>query len=148
MTNIEGRCVLRRAGVKPPGKAKSDWWVITELAKRLEAEKHFSYSDTEEIFNELAHVTAGSRADYSGMNYSKLERHKGLFWPCPDVNHPGTPRLFENSFFHPGGKARMKPVEYRDSAEMPDETYPYRLTTGRVLEHYLSGNQTRRIDSP
>jgi assimilatory nitrate reductase catalytic subunit len=147
MTNIEGRCVLRRAGVKPPGEAKSDWWVIGELGKRLGAEKHFSYSDPEAIFNELATVTAGSRADYSGMSYSKLERNRGLFWPCPDANHAGTPRLFENSFFHPSGKARMKTVEYRDSAEMPDETYPYRLTTGRVLEHYLSGNQTRRIDS-
>ncbi|HJT23132.1 MAG TPA: molybdopterin oxidoreductase family protein [bacterium] len=146
MTNIEGRCVLRRSGVKPPGEARPDWKVITDLAGRLGAGKHFSYSNTEAVFNELARVTAGSRADYSGMTYSKLERNRGLFWPCPDVNHAGTLRLFEYSFFHPDGKARMKLVEYRESAEMPDTTYPYRLTTGRVLEHYLSGNQTRRIE--
>jgi assimilatory nitrate reductase catalytic subunit len=91
-------------------------------------------------------VTAGSRADYSGMNYNKLERNKGLFWPCPEVNHPGTPRLFEKSFNYPDGKARMKVVDYHDSAEMPDEVYPYQLTTGRVLQHYLSGNQTRRLE--
>ncbi len=146
MTNIEGRCVLRRAGVKAPGETKSDWWVIGELAKRLGAGKFFPHHTSEAIFNELADITAGSRADYSGMSYSKLERNKGLFWPCTDVNHPGTPRLFEKAFAHPGGKARMKAVEYRESAEMPDEAYPYRLTTGRVLEHYLSGNQTRRIE--
>jgi assimilatory nitrate reductase catalytic subunit len=91
MTNIEGRCVLRRAGVKPPGEAKSDWWVIGELAKRLGAGKHFSFSNPEEIFTELAKVTSGARADYSGMTYSKLERNRGLFWPCPDANHAGTP---------------------------------------------------------
>ncbi|SRR5665213_1872854 len=146
MTNIEGRCVLRRAGVKPPGEAKSDWWVLEEIAKRLGVEDKFSHRNTESVFNELARVTAGSRADYSGMNYNKLERNKGLFWPCPEVNHPGTPRLFEKSFGYPDGKARMKIVDYHDSAEMPDENYPYRLTTGRVLQHYLSGNQTRRLE--
>lgn len=146
MTNIEGRCVLRRAGVRPPGKACPDWKVIVELAKRLGAEKHFSFFNTEAVFNELAKVTAGSRADYGGMNYSKLERNKGLFWPCPDANHAGTPRLFEYAFFHPDGKARMRLVEHKESAENPDSSFPYRLTTGRVLEHYLSGNQTRRIE--
>ena len=147
MTNIEGRCVLRRAGVKPPGESRPDWKVIVDLAERLGTEKHFSYPNSEAIFNELARVTAGSRADYSGMTYSKLERNRGLFWPCPDANHAGSLRLFEYSFYHPDGKARMKLVEYRESAETPDAAYPYRLTTGRVLEHYLSGNQTRRIES-
>ena len=147
MTNIEGRCVLRRAGVKPPGSARSDWKVIAELARRLGAGKFFEFSEAEEVFNELARVTADSRADYSGMTYSKLERNRGLFWPCPGGNHAGTPRLFEYSFFHPDGKARMRLVESRESAEPTDREYPYRLTTGRVLEHYLSGNQTRRIES-
>ena len=147
MTNIEGRCVLRRAGVKAPGESRSDWQVIVELARRLGVERYFSYAGTEEVFNELAKVTAGSRADYSGMNYNKLERNKGLFWPCPEANHAGTPRLFEYAFYHPDGKARMRLVEGRASAEPTDREYPYRLTTGRILEHYLSGNQTRRIES-
>ena len=145
MTNIEGRCVLRRKGVQAPGEARSDRVVLQEIAVRLGAGKYFPYADSEAVFDELARVTSGSRADYSGMNYSKLERNKGLFWPCPAGNHAGTPRLFEYSFYHTDGKARMKKVEYHDSAEMPDESYPFRLTTGRVLEHYLTGNQTRRI---
>jgi len=147
MTNIEGRCVLRRAGVRPPGEAKPDRETLCGLAARMGMGKFFDLKSSEAAFNEFAAVTAGSRADYSGMNYSKLERNKGLFWPCPDVNHPGTPRLFESSFRHKDGKARLKPVTYRPSAEEPDESYPYRLTTGRVLEQYLSGNQTRRIES-
>jgi len=147
MTNIEGRCVLRRAGLKPPGEARPDWKAICDLAGRLGAGPFFSFSGPERIFSEFARVTGGARADYSGMSYSKLERNKGLFWPCPDVKHAGTPRLFESSFRHPDGKARLKSVAYRPSAEEPDEAYPYRLTTGRVLEHYLSGNQTRRIET-
>lgn len=147
LTNIEGRCVLRRAAVKPPGEARSDWWVLAQVAQRLGAGARFAYENPEAVFTELARVTGGSRADYSGMTYRKLERNHGLFWPCPDLNHAGTPRLFERNFFHPDGKARLKAVEYHDSAEMPDKAYPFRLTTGRVLHHYLSGNQTRRIES-
>lgn len=146
MTNIEGRCVLRRAGVRPPGEARSDVWTIGEVARRMGAEKHFNFAGSEEVFNEFAAVTAGGRADYSGMNYNKLERNKGLFWPCKGPDDPGEARLFEKSFRHPDGLARLKVVDYHPSAEVPDEDYPYRLTTGRVLEQYLSGNQTRRIE--
>jgi len=70
----------------------------------------------------------------------------GLFWPVPEVGHPGTPRLFEGGrFFHPDGKARFHPIPFRESAEVVDDEYPIWLTTGRVVSQYLSGTQTRRI---
>ena len=70
----------------------------------------------------------------------------GLFWPVPEVGHPGTPRLFEGGqFFHPDGKARFHAVPFRESAEVVDDEYPIWLTTGRVVSQYLSGTQTRRI---
>jgi assimilatory nitrate reductase catalytic subunit len=145
MTNIEGRVVLRRAAVKAPGSARPDWKTISALAERLGAGKHFNFHACEAVFNEFAAATAGGRADYSGMTYGKLERHKGLFWPCPAKEHPGTPRLFEERFQHAGDRAKAQATPYRPSSEEPDAEYPYRLTTGRVLQHYLSGNQTRRI---
>src|SRR5437764_10124597 len=70
----------------------------------------------------------------------------GVFWPCPSIDHPGTPRLYEQARFgHPDGKAHFQAVEWRPAAEEPDADYPVYLTTGRVVSHYLSGTQTRRI---
>jgi assimilatory nitrate reductase catalytic subunit len=70
----------------------------------------------------------------------------GVFWPCPSAEHPGTPRLYEGGRFgHPDGKAHFQPVEWRPAAEEPCDEYPVVLTTGRVVAHYLSGSQTRRI---
>ena len=70
----------------------------------------------------------------------------GVFWPCPSLDHPGTPRLYEGGQFgHPDGKAHFQPVEWRPAAEEPDADYPIVLTTGRVVSQYLSGTQTRRI---
>jgi assimilatory nitrate reductase catalytic subunit len=70
----------------------------------------------------------------------------GVFWPCPEIGHPGTPRLFEGGkFYHPDGKAHFNAVEFRPSADEINAEYPIYLTTGRVIFHYLSGTQTRRI---
>ena len=85
-------------------------------------------------------------ADYYGITYEKVEATGGVFWPCPTLEHPGTPRPFEGGrFYHPDGKARFIAVEWRPPAEPPDEAYPLRLTTGRTVAHFLSGNQTRRL---
>ncbi|HKO92065.1 MAG TPA: molybdopterin oxidoreductase family protein, partial [Polyangiaceae bacterium] len=94
---------------------------------------------------ELRLATAGSKADYSGMSYEKLECQQGVFWPCPSEQHPGTPRLFEERFAHPSGRARFHAVPYRAAAELPDSEYPLYFTTGRYKEHYNSGAQTRRV---
>ena len=70
----------------------------------------------------------------------------GLFWPIPEVGHPGTPRLWEGGkFAHPDGKARFHGVPFKPPAEVVDDQYPLWLTTGRVVSQYLSGTQTRRI---
>jgi assimilatory nitrate reductase catalytic subunit len=147
MTNIEGRCVLRRAAVRAPGEAKADWKALCGVAARLGQGDKFAFENPERIFEEFCRATRGGRADYSGMNYRKLERNKGLFWPCKDLNDPGKSHLFQESFSHPDGLAHMQATPWRVSSEEPDADYPYRLTTGRVLSHYLTGNQTRRIPS-
>jgi assimilatory nitrate reductase catalytic subunit len=89
-------------------------------------------------------ATKGARADYYGITYEKIEEQNGVFWPCPTLDHPGTPRLYEQRFGFEDGRARFHPITYLPPAEEPDEEYPLVLTTGRVIYHYLSGNQTRR----
>ena len=108
-------------------------------------EKYFQFDSPREIFDELRVASRGGNADYYGITWEKIEKQNGVFWPCPTEDHPGTPRLFEERFYHPDGKAKFHAVEYAPPQEMPDEEFPLILTSGRVVYQYLSGNQTRRI---
>ncbi|HME99398.1 MAG TPA: molybdopterin oxidoreductase family protein [Terriglobia bacterium] len=146
VTTGEGRCVRLRPSVTPPGDARVDWQILTDLAARLGSKDRFPYAIANDIFRDLAAASKGGVADYSGMSYARIEQNMGIFWPCPSLKHPGTPRLFEGGLFHhPDGKARFHGIEYRPPAEDVDKDYPIFLTTGRVVSQYLSGNQTRRI---
>jgi assimilatory nitrate reductase catalytic subunit len=145
-TNAEGRIVLRHKAAEPPGEARPDWWIVCEIARRLGRGDGFTFGSIGEIFQELRGATAGGLADYSGVTYERLEETGGLFWPVPSEDHPGTPRLFEGGRFPtPDGRARFHPVEWHGPTEAEDADYPMRLTTGRTVAHFLSGNQTRRL---
>ena len=145
-TNVEGRVIRHRRVVSPPGEAREDWKIICQLAARLGQGDKFSYSSPRDIFDELRVASQGGISDYYGMSWERIEENYGIFWPCPEPGHAGTPRLYEGGKFgHPDGKAHFLPIEWRPSAEMPDEDYPIILTSGRVVSHFLSGTQTRRI---
>ena len=145
-TNVEGRVIHHRQAVAPPDGARLDWNIICELAARLGYGDKFSYPSTRAIFDELRVASKGGVSDYYGITWDRIDEEQGVFWPCPEVGDPGTPRLYEGEKFgHPDGKAHFIPIDWRPSAEMPDEEYPIILTTGRVVSHFLSGTQTRRI---
>ncbi|NYG59965.1 assimilatory nitrate reductase catalytic subunit [Nocardioides daedukensis] len=144
MTNLEGRVILRQRAISPPEGVRSDLDILGELATRLAAPVDFS-TDPEEIFAELGRASSGGKADYAGITYDRIRAENGVFWPCPTLDHPGTERMFADSFFHDDGRARFHVVEHRGAVEQPDEQFPVVLTTGRVLAHYQSGAQTRRI---
>jgi len=146
LTNLEGRVLLRRQAVTAPEGVRSDLEVIAALAERFGHGEGFS-AEPEKVFEELRRATAGAPADYSGITYDRLEREVGVFWPCPSEGHEGTPRMFTERFATPDGRARFHAVEHRPAAEEPDAEYPIYLTTGRVLAHYQSGAQTRRIEA-
>jgi len=147
-TNVEGR-VIRIKGIdRTPGESKRDWKIICELAERLGRGRYFDFNSPQEIFDELRIASKGGIADYSGITYDKIDRMNGVFWPCPSEEHEGTPRLFEDLRFNfPDGKARLHAFEHTGPNEKVDRDYPFILTTGRVVFHYLSGNQTRRIEA-
>ena len=144
MTNLEGRVILRTRAKAPPPGVWTDAEIIEALASRLGSRASFA-SDAATTFTELRRASAGGAADYAGISYDRIGEEDGVFWPCPSEDHPGTPRLFQERFAHEDGRARFHPVEHRPSAEPPDDDYPYVLTTGRVLSHYQSGTQTRRV---
>ena len=144
MTNVEGRVVLRRAALEPPAGVRSDLEILRGLAQRLGCGERFP-SQPRQVFDELRRASAGGKADYAGITYERIAAEDGVFWPCPDEQHPGTPRLFLEAFATPDGRARFHAVSHRAVAEEPDDEYPLYLTTGRTLVHYQSGTQTRRV---
>ncbi|MDQ0796492.1 molybdopterin oxidoreductase family protein [Streptomyces sp. B1I3] len=143
-TSLEGRVLLRQRAVTAPEGVRSDLEVLNALAGLLGHGKGFP-ADPEEVFDELRRASAGGPADYAGITYGRIAAEDGVFWPCPDEEHPGTPRLFLDRFATDDGRARFVAVTHRPAAEETDAEYPVVLTTGRVVSQYQSGAQTRRV---
>ncbi|OEU52942.1 MAG: formate dehydrogenase subunit alpha [Desulfobacterales bacterium C00003106] len=137
VTNTERRVQRIRRAIPLVGAAKPDWRIICELASRMNYP--MDYESPAEIMEEIALVTP----IYGGVYYDRLEHGWGLFWPCPDRDHPGTSFLHKGAFAR--GRGHFECIDYRPPAEMPDDAYPFYLTTGRVYQHWHTGTMTRRI---
>ncbi|HEU5021438.1 MAG TPA: molybdopterin oxidoreductase family protein, partial [Bryobacteraceae bacterium] len=144
--STEGRVIHIQQATDPPANARRDSEIICDLAARLGKAKYFPFRTPREIFDELREASRGGHADYYGITYEKIDRQMGVFWPCPSLEHPGTPNLIQGGVsFFPDGKCRFQLAEWRPSGDPVDAEYPAFLTTGRVVSQYLSGAQTRRI---
>jgi formate dehydrogenase alpha subunit len=135
-TNTERRVQRVRKAVEPPGTAKDDWWITGEIARRMGFV--MEYNSAEQIWEEIRSLSPAM----AGITYERIEL-QGIQWPCPDTDHSGTCYLYCDNVF-PCGKARFQPAHWKPAAEVPDEEYPFVLTTGRRLWHYHTGTQTRR----
>jgi assimilatory nitrate reductase catalytic subunit len=144
MTNLEGRVIRRRAAVDRPAGVRTELEILSGLAARLGCGEKFS-SDPRVVFDELRRASAGGIADYSGISWERIDDEGGVFWPCRSETEPGEARLFADTFATPDGRARCVAVDHRVVAEDVDADYPVYLTTGRILQHYQSGTQTRRV---
>ncbi|MEK6814618.1 MAG: nitrate reductase [Nitrospirota bacterium] len=145
-TNTERRVGLVRKAVEPPGEAKSDLDIFAALARAMGLGRLFPGEWTaEKAFDEIREVSRGRLCDYSGITYEELAARGGIQWPSPSGSH-GTPRLYADGLFqHADGKARLIPLEFVDDNERPDESYPFLLNTGRVIEHWHTRTKTGRI---
>ncbi|CAH0258228.1 Assimilatory nitrate reductase catalytic subunit [Microbacterium sp. Bi98] len=141
MTNLEGRVLRRRRAVDAPAGARSELWIMAELARRLDAPGTWSLVPSE-VFGELARASAGGRADYSGLSHELLDLGIEAHWPFP-IGSLGTPRLFADRFAHADGRAKLVAVRAREHRTASADRLT--LITGRLLEQYQSGAQTRRI---
>jgi len=127
--------------VDPPGEAKADWWIICQLAEKMGYKDKFDFTSPKEIFDEIRSCVP----QYKGITYERLENTiGGIHWPCPSEEHPGTPTMFLQKFNTPDGLGHFQAIEYKPPAEVPDDQYPYVLTTGRSIFHYHTGSMTRR----
>ncbi len=134
-TNTERRVQRVRKAVGPPGEAKPDWVILSELATRLGYQ--MSYDHPSQIWDELAR----NSPILAGISYERIEL-QGIQWPCPTPDHPGTPYLHQDTFVTE--KGYLQSVPHVSLAEPPDNEYPLILTTGRRRSTYHTGTQTRR----
>jgi formate dehydrogenase alpha subunit len=141
-TNTDRRVQRVRKALEPRGEARADWQITCELARRIEKKlgcsqsAFWDYQSPGEVLEEMGRVVP----EYAGVKYPRIEK-QGLQTPVWDESHAGTPFLFAETF--PRGKGKFYDIEYTPSVEMPDEEYPFILTTGRILEHWHGGTLTR-----
>ncbi|MBW2010668.1 MAG: molybdopterin-dependent oxidoreductase, partial [Deltaproteobacteria bacterium] len=138
-TNSERRVNRVRTASKAPGEAMPNWWVFKELAKRMGQE--WSSNSAREIWDNEISVLA---PQLQGIKYARIEGD-GLQWPAPDESHPGTPFLHKEGKFT-CGLGKLNPVDWTPPAEVPDEEYPFVLSTGRRLFQYHTRTQTGRCE--
>ena len=137
-TNTERRVLLLRKVINAPGEALPDWQIICKLAEAFGYQMH--YENAAQIMDEIATLTP----IYGGIHHSRLVPD-GLQWPCPSDDHPGTVYLHKGKFSR--GLGRFHPVDFIPPAELPDEEYPFILSTGRILFHYHTGTMSRRAEA-
>ena len=137
-TNAARRVQYTAGGIKPPGDAKPDWWILQEMANAMGAD--WQYASSADIWEEIRQAAPV----FSGISHGRLQGSAGVFWPCYDESHPGTPRLFEDGFGFRDRRARFLPVELPVTLMEPTEKYPFILITGRLLEHFNTGEMSRR----
>jgi formate dehydrogenase alpha subunit len=148
-TNTERRVQMVRKAIDPPGQARPDWQIIADLAKHILARTEglppldgpwasWDYADSNAIMTEINALTPS----YGGITHARLESGLRLQWPCPNVDHPGTPILHTKQFSR--GLGKFAPIDHVPPAESPDDVYPFVLSTGRVLYHWHGGQMTRR----
>ncbi len=136
-TNTERRVQRVRKAVEPRGQAREDYEIFCEVMTRMGYP--CAYESAKEIMEEISAVTPS----FGGINYERLEK-ESLQWPCRSLTDPGTPIMHVGSFAR--GKGLFKAIPYKQAQELPDEEYPYLMSTGRMLYHYNTRVMTGRTE--
>ena len=138
-TSGERRVNRIRKAVQTPGNSKEDWQIFVELAHKLGL-SGFDFNSPEDIWDDMRRVTPSM----AGISYERMEKPESVHWPCPTLEHPGTPILHREKFSSADGLGHFFGIEHRPPAEVADAEYPFTLMTGRLLFHYHTRTQTDR----
>jgi formate dehydrogenase major subunit len=136
--NGERRVQRVRKAISPRGESLPDWEILVRMAAALGRADLFPYRSAAEIWDEVRRVWPAG----AGLSWERLERG-GLQWPCPTEDHPGT-EILHTDRFPVGERAALVPVDFRPTPEETSESYPWLLTTGRVLSQFNAGTMTGR----
>ena len=138
VTNTDRRVQRGRKAIDPPGDARQDWWIVQEIARRMGLD--WDYRGPADIFAEMRLCMPSIK----GITWERLEREDAVTYPCDDENEPGQEVIFADRFPTADGRGKLVPAFLVPPDEEPDQEYPFVLTTGRQLEHWHTGQMTRR----
>ena len=139
-TNTDRRVQLGRPALRPPGDARQDWWIVQELARRLGLDWNYAGP---------ADVNAEMRAcmpSIAGISWERLQRDESVVYPCAREDAPGEEIIFRDGFPTDDRRGRLVPARLVPPDETPDAEYPFVLSTGRQLEHWHTGQMSRRAE--
>ena len=138
VTNTNRQVQMGRPALDLPGDTRQDWWIIQEIAQRMD--QPWNYQGVDEVFTEMASVMPS----LNNISWDRLERESVVTYPCDAPDKPGNEIVFADSFPTSSGRGKLVPASVLPPAEQPDDEYPMILTTGRQLEHWHTGAMTRR----
>jgi len=138
VTNTNRQVQMGRKALPLPGEARQDWWIIQEIARRLGLD--WNYRHPHEVYTEMA----GTMPSLAHISWERIERENSVTYPADGPDRPGREIVFGDRFPTESGRGRFTPAAIVPPAEVPDESYPMVLTTGRQLEHWHTGAMTRR----
>ncbi|MEM7188013.1 MAG: formate dehydrogenase subunit alpha [Pseudomonadota bacterium] len=138
VTNTNRQVQMGRPAIAPPGDAKEDWWITTELAKELGLP--WTYTHPSDVFAEMKL----NMKSLDNITWDRLMAENAVTYPSLSPDDPGQPIVFQDAFPRPEGRAKFTPASIVAPAESPDAEFPFIMTTGRQLEHWHTGSMTRR----
>jgi len=138
VTNTNRQVQMGRAAVTPPGEAREDWAITTELARRCGMD--WQYDSPADVFAEMKL----NMASLDNITWERLQAQNAVTYPSLSPEDPGQAIVFGDGFPRPEGRARFTPASVIAPDDVPDAEYPMILTTGRQLEHWHTGSMTRR----
>jgi assimilatory nitrate reductase catalytic subunit len=148
-TNTERRVNYVSNVIKPYADSKADLWIFNQLAKRFDNGKKMHFPENAEgVFEEMKQLSKGAERnlDISGMSYAKIEKNRGLQWPCREGEEQGAQRLYVDGVFpYADGRAKLIALPFIDNNERPENDYPFWLNSGRVVEHFHTRTRTGKI---
>ena len=138
VTNSNRQVQMGRIALQMPGDARQDWWIIQEIAQRIGL--NWNYESVADVFNEMALMMPS----LNNITWERLQDESAVTYPCAAPDQPGQDIVFGDGFPTENGRARLVPASIVPPDEQPDDEYPMVLTTGRQLEHWHTGQMTRR----
>ena len=137
-TNTNRQIQMGRQVVSPPGEAKKDLDIIIEFAKKLGLS--WDYRGPADVFNEMSQIMPSLK----NISWERIEREDSVTYPCDEPDKPGNEIVFSKNFPTISGLGKIVPTDIIEPNELPDQDFPFVLTTGRLLEHWHTGAMTRR----
>lgn len=145
--------------VDPPGEARSDLEILVELADRLGYGDLIKARTPEEVWDEWRQISAHSPYNFAGITYERLKKERGILWPAPTEDHPGTCRRYVpgedpmakgsgrfDFYGRPDGRAVVYLEHQQPPSDPRSDEYPLTLVTGRVYEHWHTLTITGKLE--